>query len=541
MKHQTQKLVREADTANQARNYIKANKLLGKAIAHEPNNLEVKIKYATSLFGISDYVKSADYFHRLHVEEPNDINVWSGCVASYLKLGDFELASQFLKKIVSKNPDDYEAWLNLCYAAGSASQHTDTLFYAMQAMELKPLDTRSHNNLGCALLGLRRYKDALMSFGTALTIEPDNLDALSNIATIYSLTGNQDEAISAYEQCLALTKNDSAFVDAIKYRMSFDLLRKGDLKQGWQMYDYGFKPVDTRSRSPKRHFPVPLWDGHELKEERLLVWREQGLGDELLFFGALRDVQKRVKNLIIECDTRLIKTMQRSFPDAVVRAESVRNAPQLPPLFDDFDYHVPAGSLMSIFRNSIEDFRSTEAYIKPDPERTSEFKRRLATLPNRFKIGICWRSGILNAERNSSYTPVSDWEPILRLPNVDIINLQYGDCREELDNVQAHFGITIHQWDDLNLKDDLDGVFSLAACLDHVVSVTTAPSVMAAAVGTPTSVLMPRSAWTLFGSNEYLIFPKMTPYICNEGEALNTLIPALADGVHHALEASIKN
>jgi pentatricopeptide repeat protein len=539
MKFQTKKLIQSAEVATKSRNYTKANQLLGKAVAQEPENLDVKIRYATSLFAMSDFVKSADHFHRLHIDAPDDTNIWNGCIVSYLKLGNFEVATQFLKKMVSKNPEDYESWLNLCFAAGSAGQHADTLFYAMQALELKPLDTRSHNNLGCALLGMRRYKDALMSFQTALTIEPGNLDSLSNIATIYSLTGNTELALETYEQCLKFSDQGSEYHDTIKYRMSFDLLRIGDLKQGWQMYDYGFKPVDMRSRSPKRHFPVPLWDGRELKEERLLVWREQGLGDELLFFGALRDVQKHVKHLIIECDPRLVKSMQRSFPAATVRAQSVRNAPQLPPMFDDFDYQIPAGSLMALFRNSIEDFRSTEAYIKPDTERVIEFKKRLAALPHRYKIGICWRSGTLNAERNSSYTPISDWEPILRLPNVDIINLQYGDCREELDNVQAHFGITIHQWDDLNLKDDLDGVFSLAACLDHVVSVTTAPSVMAAAVGTPTSVLMPRSAWTLFGSDEYLIFPGMTPYICPEGQSLNELIPSLANGLLKSLEDSL--
>ena len=71
-------------------------------------------------------------------------------------------------------------------------------------------------------------------------------------------------------------------------------------------------------------------------------------------------------------------------------------------------------------------------------------------------------------------------------------------------------------------------MFALAQCLDHVVSVTTAPSVMAAAVGTPTSVLMPRSSWTLFGTNEYLILPGLSPYISEIDEPLREQIPKLA-------------
>lgn len=535
MRHQTQILMKNADEAMRARNYVKAKQLLGKAMASEPEDVDVRFKYASNLFELNDFVACAEAFHRLHVDAPDSRKVWNGCALAYIKLGNFNLATQFLKKLVGKEPENYDAWINLCFTAGSAGQHADTLFYAMRALELKPLDPRSHNNLGCSLLAVQRYKDALISYETAIKLQPDNLDALSNIATIDSLIGNSQQALEVYERCLQLAGTNTEFIDTIKYRMSFDLLRTGQLKEGWAMYDHGFKPVDSRSRSPKRNFPVPQWDGRPLRHERLLVWREQGLGDELMFFAALKDVGQRVENLTIECDPRLIATLQRSFPQATVRQAMIRNAPGLPPVDADMDFHIPAGSLMGLFRNTVDDFRRTEAYIKPDPVLQAKFRERLAALPGRHKIGICWRSGMLSAERNSAYTSISDWEPLLRAPDVDFINLQYSDCAAELQNAAEHFGVTIHQWDDLDLKNDLDGVFALASCLDHVASVTAAPSVMAAAVGTPTTVLMPRSAWTLFGSDEYLIFPKMTPIISEPNQPLKNMLPVLAKSILESL------
>lgn len=535
MKLQTQKLLRSANSATQARDFIKAGRALGKALTEEPDNIDVRIKYATNLFALNEFAKAAECFHKLHIDHPDDARAWNGCAVSYLRLGSFEVAIQFLKKIVGKDNTDYESWLNLCFAAGSAGKHSDTLFYAMQALQVRPTDPRSHNNLGCALLALNRFRDALTSFETSLKLDPNNLDALSNIATIYSLNGYPDEAIATYERCMQLAGTNREFKESIQYRMSFDFLRTGRLREAWVHYDHGFKPVDSRSRSPKRSFPVPLWDGSPLGEKRLLVWREQGLGDELMFFAALREVEPLVKNLIIECDRRLVPVLKRSFPQALVRTEQIQNRPGFPPTEIDMDVHLPAGSLMRLFRNSIDDFRRTEAYIIPDAERQAEFRRRLAALPGKKKVGICWRSGTLNAERNSSYTSISDWEPLLRRTDIDIINLQYGDCREEVDNVARHFGVVLHQWEDLDLRNDLDGVFALASCLDHVVSVTTAPSVMAAAVGTPTSVLMPRSAWTLFGSDEYLILPGLTPYICQYGQPLKERIPDLVAGTLAAM------
>lgn len=534
MRFQTQKLLKSADTASKARNFIKAKQALGKALADDPSNVEIRIRYATNLFALDQFAEAAECFHKLHIDHPEETRIWNGCAVSYLRVGKFDLAIQFLKKIVGKDNSDYESWLNLCFASGSAGQHSDTLFYAIQALQLRPTDPRSHNNLGCALLATQRYRAAMAAFETALKLDPDNMDALSNIATIYSLNGHAEEAIAVYQRCYEVAGHNTEFGDSLQYRMSFDFLRTGRLQEGWALYDQGFKPVDSRSRSPKRTFPVPKWDGSPLEDEVLLVWREQGLGDELMFFAALKDVEKRVKHLIIECDPRLIVTLQRSFPRATVRSEKVQNRIGLPPTEIDMDFHIPAGSLMGLFRTTIEDFRQTEAYIVPDTDRQAEFRRRLNSLPGKKKVGISWRSGTLNAERNSAYTSISDWESLFRIPDIDIINLQYGDCRAEIENVAKFFGVTLHQWDDLDLRNDLDGVFALASCLDHMVSVTTAPSVMAAAIGTPTSVLMPRSAWTLFGSDEYLIFPKMTPIICEYGQPLKDRIPDL---VEHTLTA----
>ncbi len=528
MKFETQKLMRSAEAANKSKNFAKANTLYYKALGYEPDNLELRIQHAQSLFAIKEFIRSADHFHRLHTEYQDDLRILNGCAISYLNTGRFDLATLFLKKMVAKNPDDFQSWMNLCFAAGSTGQHSDCLFYAMQAMQLKPLDAKVHNNLGSVLLQLLRFKDALISFETALKLDPKNLDAMSNIATTLSKMGESKQALDVYEHCLVLANKDPEFQSAVKYRMSFDLFRTGQLEHGWKMYDFGFDPVDPRSRSPKRKFKAPLWNGKPLKNETLLIWREQGLGDELVFFGALKDAQQLAKKIIVECDGRLVPVLSRSFPDITFREQAYYGHPSMQSPFDDFDVQIPAGSLMGLFRNSIDDFRKTAAYVIPCPERKTDFMKRLESLSNRTKIGICWRSGILNTERNNYYTSISDWEQVLKFKNVDFINLQYGDCKEEVDNVAAHFGVTLHQWPDLNLKDDLEGVFALISCLDHVVTVDTAVSAMAPAVGTHTSVLVPDNSWFLFGSDEYLIFPGMTPHINAKNQALRDLIPSLA-------------
>lgn len=528
MKIQAQQLATQARAAQKAGDYSKAASLLARALDVEPADSKLRRERAVMLFATGDWRGAAHGFHDLHIDHPEDRTLWRDCAVVYMQLGEFAVAEQFLKKLVATDPSDFDSWINLCFIAGSTAQHSDALFYAMQALQLKPMNPGAHNNLGSVLLAVGRYDDALISFDTALKLRPDDLDAMSNVATTMSLKGQPAEALEIYQACLKKAAPDSEFAKTLKYRMSFDLFRVGRTGDGWEHYDFGFVPKDSRSRNPKRSFTVPQWDGRELKDETLLVWREQGLGDELMFLSVLNEARSRCKKIIVECDPRLIEPLSRSFPDIQVRSEALR-LPDLRSAHDDFDVHVPMGSMMRFFRASLSDFERARPYVVPDPERRADFADRISALPNRIKVGICWRSGKLNPERNSSYVPISDLEPLFRLKDVDFINLQYGDCEEELRNVAEHFGVTIHHWQDIDLKNDLDGIFTLMSCLDHVVTAKTAVSEMAPAVGTPTSIFMPPNAWTLFGQENYVFYPNVEAFMPAAGERLDRVIPRIVD------------
>ncbi len=531
MKFDTLKTIEKAETARRKGNLPKALALYERAIELEPDELSVKLSYGNVLYSLREYSQSARYFHALHLDHPHNDTIWNGCALSYLKLGEFQLAEQFLKKLVAHKPEDYDSWVALCLAAGSTGNHSDTLFYAMQALQLRPLEPVAHNNLGAALLNVRRTYDALMAFQTANTLDPSNLDAMSNQGTVYSLLDEPDKAIDVYTRCLATGKADRDTEASIRYRMSYDLLKLGRLAEGWQMYDSGFDVKDIRARNPQRRFIAQRWDGRPMAGKRLLIWREQGLGDELMFLSTLPEVIQRCSDIVIECDARLIPALSRSFPRVEFRPERF-SRPAMKSDAEDFDVQIPMGSLMGIFRSQLEDFSRATAYVTADPVRAADFRERLDALPNPVKIGICWRSGKLDPQRNPSYTALSDWEPILGLKNIDFINLQYGDCAAELDNARQHFGTQIHHWSDLDLRNDLDGVFALMSELDYVVTAKTAVSEMAPAIGTSTAVLVPRNAWPSFGTGKLQTYPDIDTFSPAVGAPMRDIIPALAAHLH---------
>jgi hypothetical protein len=168
--------------------------------------------------------------------------------------------------------------------------------------------------------------------------------------------------------------------------------------------------------------------------------------------------------------------------------------------------------------------------LKADPGRTAEFRARLGALGPGWKIGICWRSMLRTPTRSFEYTAIDQWGPILRVPGVRFVNLQYGECRQELERAREMFGVPIHAFEDLNLRDDLDGAAALTDALDLVISAGTAVSAMAGALGKTVWLyhLATASDWVTFGTDSIPWFPSTRRFDCQHGQAWDEVIAQVA-------------
>ena len=173
-------------------------------------------------------------------------------------------------------------------------------------------------------------------------------------------------------------------------------------------------------------------------------------------------------DVVIECDQRLVSLFQRSFPDAEVRAQSLDSL--LRETMHDFDYAIPAGSLPQWFRPALDAFPDRSSFVVADPERVDAWRARLAEIGPGPYAGMSWRSRLNTAERRLEYTRLDEWGPILSVPGVTWVNLQYDDCERELAAAERTFGVTLHRWEWLDLMNDFEEMAALTTALDLVVA-----------------------------------------------------------------------
>ena len=292
----------------------------------------------------------------------------------------------------------------------------------------------------------------------------------------------------------------------------------GRIGEGWDEYEARLNPefADTTHFM----FDRPRWTpGAELAGKSLLVVAEQGLGDEILFSNLLPDVIERMGpqgHLTLVVEPRLVPLFQRTYPAARVAAhatydvagKSIRLAPTLGDNIGDIDLWTPMGSLLREFRRTAEAFPDRPSFLTPDPERVAHWRKVLESAPAGPKVGLLWKSASDKGARHRFFSPFGQWEDVLRTPGVTFVNLQYGDCSEELAQAERDFGVKIWNPPGIDLKQDIDDVAALCGAMDLVIGFANATLNIAGASGIPTWLIVSPAAWPVLGQDRYLWYPQ---------------------------------
>jgi hypothetical protein len=260
----------------------------------------------------------------------------------------------------------------------------------------------------------------------------------------------------------------------------------GDFKRGWELYDERWNSPSFGS--PKLKTRLPEWRPYKAYQS-VLVWCEQGIGDQLIYGSLLKKVRSCTKKVTVMIDVRLMNLFQRANPDIkfIPHSAKVKNS--------DYDSQIPIASIGRHFietREDIIEYRSI-SYIEPDPKRIEQVKHELGLTGNEFVIGLSWASTAPRIDKHKSIK-LEELVGLWDIPNVKIVNLQYGKPDHDIEPFEEKTGKQIWQTTVGNFF-DLEGVAAIMSLCNAVVSVSNANVHIAGALGVPTYVLDANKLW----------------------------------------------
>lgn len=391
------------------------------------------------------------------------------------ELGDPDGAFDVVDEQLKLNPNNVTALLLATSILDKARRLTTAYQFAGRAIELAPQMSAAWMNFGRISEELYQIKDAERAYKTAIQLskKPEILAlTLTNLAALYVTTGRWSLAEKTAKESLAINPESKK----AKGNLGVAQLATRQWKDGWANYG---EILGSDQRRFVKYRDEPEWDG--TPDKTVVVYGEQGLGDELSFASMLPDAIKVCKKVIVDCDERLVGIFKRSFPKAKIYGTRWKKEVDWDEEDQHPDYSISIGQLGRIFRNSDEDFTGNP-YLVPDMERHLMWREYFKIKPSPV-IGIAWSGGLdWTAKRFRRWT-LDQLQPLFDSVNAHWVSLEYKDAESEINEFK---GAEINQYKFATLAKDYDETAALVSACDLVICMQTSVGHLSAAMGIET-------------------------------------------------------
>ena len=418
---------------------------------------------------------------------PNFADAYNNLGVTQRELNKFVDSEYSYKKAIELNPNFAEAYNNLGIILREQKKLKESEESYKKAIKLNPNFADAYNNLGYTLRELGRLDESESSYNKAIELNPNFAEAYNNLGFVLKELGRLDESESSYNIAINLKPD---FADAYN-NLSLTLLSKGNFQDAFKLSEWRWK---TELKIGEQFYSnKPYWDGEN--NCSVFVWREQGIGDEIMYCSILPELIEKSKKVILNCDERLIPLFKRSLPDKVTFESKQNNINE-----DKYDFHIPMGSLPLHFRKDLTSFnRSSNGYLKANKVKTIEFRKQLSDKKNIKIIGLSWHTKSLIQMASFRNIPLKNLVYEINNSEIKFISLQYGDTSEEIQKVKKELGVDIIDLKEVDKRDDIDNLAALVSACDLVVSIDNFILHLAGSLGVKTKALLPFSSDSRWG------------------------------------------
>ena len=414
--------------------------------------------------------------------QPDFADVYYNCGNALNELDRKQEAVARFKRCLEINPNHASAYHNCANSLRDLKEIDEALEHYAQSSALEYQNPDMHCNWGLAWQLKERWDRAIEQFQIAISQKSDHAPSHINLGSALAVKERFIEACNALRRGVEL---DDECNDA-KFNLGLTLLTIGEFEEGWHFYDTRLRLPD-KVRSP---INTPMWDGNinNLGDEPLLVWAEQGFGDNIQF---VRYVQILVEaGVKVTLSTRkplmrLFKECLYPHPPAIIEHKSEE--------LQGFKHHVALLSLPRLCGTTRQTIPMMPGFLRR-PNQIPD-RLRINRQPFALHIGLVWASG---ADNKDMYADKSmELAPLMRLFDdwreerlVVIHSLQVGSDSSQLDPWRKSRGVV----DNSDQLQDFYDTACVISQLDLIISVDTAVTHLAGGLDVPVWTMLQHNA-----------------------------------------------
>jgi len=312
---------------------------------------------------------------------------------------------------------------------------------------------------------------ALACYAQAFVADHDSAAAFNNYGNVMRECGQPRRAIPFLEHAVVLDPDNVT----ARFNLAVSYLMLGDYARGWPAYEARWQYEHLAGSLPQH--VQPRWTGQDLRDKTILVIGEQGHGDNIQFCRFLVNLHAAGAKILFQVTDGMIPLLATT---SIIHW--VGRYTDVPP---DFDYWIPIMSIPGVLGTTVDNLPQQISYINAENHRQQQWLTRLGA-KHRMRVGFSWsgrRDAWLNQHKGMPFETM--FELVRNNPQYEWINLQVDVTTEE-EAALAAIGVTVYPGSIQSFADTA----ALMSCLDVVISVDTAITHLAGAMGRPTWLML---------------------------------------------------
>lgn len=434
-----------------------------------------------------------------------------GAIDAAFRQNDFARVDQLLWPALDQFNDLPQLWFyagNLNFNLGRVAL-AETCFQRCVDLDVNPLVLA---NLGASYRRLNKHAEGIRVLEAALDKQPDYEPALVNLGSMFVNEGCPQKGIPYLERACEIGRQKGRLERGAEWNLGLLYLESGRFAEGFDLYRGGLGKERLMRTYGKESKGIPepevLQPDSPLRidgrKPRLILWAEQGIGDELMAATIIPDALKDF-DIYFECHPRLEKLHRTSiFGDKLCGLYPTRKDDHIAwPVTENIraDYKAPIFDLAARYRRNLASFETAWAERGPtyraDEAETREFRENLeAIAQGRPIVGLATRGGVMQTAR--TYRTMRAPEVDFLMENTDalFVALDYDNMVDLNIYIAEKYGDRYRWWPSVVQHWDFHHTAALIAACDLTVTVCQSAAHLSAAMGKPTRVLTPkRCAW----------------------------------------------
>jgi tetratricopeptide (TPR) repeat protein len=457
--------------------YREAIELYKLAGEYKKDKSDLSLRLAIAYFNLEDYQNTINSLYFFIEQQPEALFAHQVLGRAFFKIKKFDDALIAFNKEIKLNPKYAEAYSDKAYALNELKRFQEAYQAAEIANQLDQSFPDPYDCMAIALNQMGQNSEALIFAFKALQIDNKNSDFYRTVGDIYLDIDENKKALKFYD--LALKINPKFFM--VLYNKSLALLKMLNFNEGWKLYEYRHTTHKTQNPELFQDFSKKKFQN----AKNILILKEQGLGDFIMFSSILSDLSLDGKNIIVETDERILPLMKRSFK----KIKFIKNINQLDKKL--FDHVLSIASLGGYLRRDIQAFKKEiNFFLKSEDNQKEKFKelfKKIKTNPKQKICGLSWRSDNKTIG-NLKSIDLRELKPLLELSEFKFINLQYQISEQEKKEIK-NMGMEIVNIPDIDLYNDIESLCSLIDACDFIVTISNINAHLAGALGKTTYLL----------------------------------------------------